>query len=121
LTNHNLYVAHLLGLYILLLQVEQVETKIWNRIKYITKKIFSKKILQISTSKFENSSLSINSETPNSLIVVSAKEIPTIFWSLCVPNLTDNTIGEVEISTLENKWSSKAWIFPGEAYKIYFH
>jgi hypothetical protein len=47
--------------------------------------------------------LSINSDTPNSLIVVSAKETPTILWSPCIPNLTDNTIGEAEISTLENK------------------
>lgn len=30
------------------------------------------------TSKFENNSLSINSDTPNSLIVVSANETPTI-------------------------------------------
>ena len=68
------------------------------------------------TSKFENNSLSINSDTPNSLIVVSAKVTPTIRWSPRIPNLTDSTIGEAEISTLENKWSSNSWIFPGEAY-----
>lgn len=68
------------------------------------------------TSKFENNSLSINSDTPNSLIVVSANETPTILWSPRIPNLTDNAIGEAEISTLENKWSSNAWMFPGEAY-----
>lgn len=96
-------------------------TESWITRDYALSALSQAGVPKARTSRFEKRSLSTKSATPSSRRLLSAKAMPTALTFVDAPagalaSLTAMTMGEVKRSEFENRMSSTAWRFPGDAY-----